>query len=129
MKIPKMGCNTSKLPLANTPVASSVASAVSSLAQDTKSPNLLTNKSNDLMGNLAEKTKKSNDLMTNLSENTNKSNDLMTNLTEKTTKPCDPMTNLTEKAKLNSEDPESILKSAMQNVVDRMGKCYHFIKC
>ena len=156
MKSPKMGCNTSKLPLANTPVASSVASAVSSLAQDTKSADPLTNKSNnlmtnlaektiksnELMTNLAEKTNKSNDFMTNLAEKTNKSNDLMTNLTEKTTKASDLMTNMADKAnksndllKLSSEDPQNILKSAMKNVImkenvlNRMGNYYHLIKC
>ena len=127
MKSPKMGCNTSKLPLANTPVASSVASAVSSLAQDTKSADPLTNKSNNLMTNLAEKTNKSNDLITNLAEKTTKASDLMTNLAEKTNKSNGLL-------KLSSEDPESILKSALknvivkQNVVGTMGKSHHIIK-
>ena len=93
------------------------------------------------MTSLSEKTNKSNDIMTNLAEKTSKSNDLMTNLAEKTEKTSDLMSTLAEKTmktnnllKLSSEDPESILKSALknvivkQNVVDTIGKCYHIIK-
>ena len=65
------------------------------------------------MTNLAEKTEKTSDLMSTLAEKTMKTNDLL---------------------KLSSEDPESILKSALknvivkQNVVNTMGKCHHIIK-
>ena len=148
LKSSNMGCNTSKLPLANTPVASSVASAVSSLAQDTKSADPLTNKSNNLMTNLAEKTNKSNDLitnlaekttkasdhMTNLAEKTNKSNDLMTNLAEKTNKSNDFMTNLAEKTNKSNDLMTNLTEKTtkasdlMTNMADKANKSNDLLK-